>query len=521
MGYGGLILGQGMSETDRFDEMFEEMEAEGTDSANSVLDSARTRANAGIEESSLEAANATAPATPTDHGSPAEQAANVMSAAPEGEANPAQDEVTAPLDAGASIRRSGRTTTLSEADRRAREEMAAWGRHYSPESADRRSLSELAAAVMSTAPVVEASQPADVAAQELDPVGDGVATPAEAGPIVRRGIRMTPDGVIEEHEHEASGFWGGRYAVPEDHRSLAELAAAVMSAASVERAVADQPVETIMLDAAPVENGVIEMGGVAEVDEPPIQQRSRVSGIPRPALIAAALLLFGSASAFLQFGPFGGGAGPQPDGPPAAAVVPPGSVPPGQDSGLAPPSDGSSQALIAQLTPAPTPEPAPTAAPISAPPPAPAPTAAPTPPPTAAPTPPPPPPPTPVPTPAPTPAPTPVPLVHVGDIDGWQWPNGAKVSITVQVYVHNSSHQPVAGATVTGVWTGSDPIVFGSGTCITDASGSCTVQTPKMSSPGFVTFAVGGVIFTGSSYDSTQNHDPDGNSNGRWITVNF
>ncbi len=76
----------------------------------------------------------------------------------------------------------------------------------------------------------------------------------------------------------------------------------------------------------------------------------------------------------------------------------------------------------------------------------------------------------------------------------------------------------MAGALVSGAWTGSH---FGSSSCTTGVDGSCTVQTPKMDSPGFVTFAVGGVSLSGSSYDSTQNHDSEGDSNGRWIMVNF
>ncbi len=95
------------------------------------------------------------------------------------------------------------------------------------------------------------------------------------------------------------------------------------------------------------------------------------------------------------------------------------------------------------------------------------------------------------------------------------------MSVTVRIYVHDSSHQAVAGATVTGVWVASDPAAFGSGTCVTGVDGSCTVQTPKMASPGFATFAVSSVSLSGYSYDSAQNHDPDGDSNGTWIRVSF
>ncbi|HSG16153.1 MAG TPA: hypothetical protein VLE70_07515 [Anaerolineae bacterium] len=121
----------------------------------------------------------------------------------------------------------------------------------------------------------------------------------------------------------------------------------------------------------------------------------------------------------------------------------------------------------------------------------------------------------PTPTPTPTSAADPGALVHVGDLDG------SRISAprdrweaTVIITVHDSSDNPVAIATVDGSWSDG---AKGSGSCETDGDGQCSVtKTNIKDSISSVTFTVTGIS---SSYSSSANHDPDGDSNGTAIIV--
>jgi len=109
--------------------------------------------------------------------------------------------------------------------------------------------------------------------------------------------------------------------------------------------------------------------------------------------------------------------------------------------------------------------------------------------------------------------------VHVGDLDGSAAP-GAKTrwDATVTITIHNESEGPVLGATVSGIWSGN---VTGAGTCTTDSSGQCSITLDGLrTNVSSVTFTVTSVVESSSYYDSTANHDPDGDSDGTSITVN-
>jgi hypothetical protein len=113
---------------------------------------------------------------------------------------------------------------------------------------------------------------------------------------------------------------------------------------------------------------------------------------------------------------------------------------------------------------------------------------------------------------------TPVVVIHVGDLDGVKGTVRKNWNATVTITVHNASHAPVSGITVTGSWSGG---TTGTATCTTNASGQCSVTSANMSSKkASVTFTVtnlsGG---SGYTYNSSSNHDPDGDSNGTSITV--
>jgi subtilisin len=107
--------------------------------------------------------------------------------------------------------------------------------------------------------------------------------------------------------------------------------------------------------------------------------------------------------------------------------------------------------------------------------------------------------------------------MHVGDIDGSKSSQGGSWTATVAITVHDSGHNPLAGAAVSGTWSNG---ATGSASCTTDTNGRCSVLKsgiPKRTSS--VRFTVGNVTLSSLNYDSTGNHDPDSDSNGIFITV--
>jgi subtilisin family serine protease len=108
--------------------------------------------------------------------------------------------------------------------------------------------------------------------------------------------------------------------------------------------------------------------------------------------------------------------------------------------------------------------------------------------------------------------------LHCGDLDGVATSSGSNWKATVTVLIHDTNHQPVSGATVTGTWSGGT-----SGTppsVITDANGKASFTTGSLVKRiGSVTFSISNVTHSTWPYDSASNHDPDGDSNGTIITV--
>ena len=108
--------------------------------------------------------------------------------------------------------------------------------------------------------------------------------------------------------------------------------------------------------------------------------------------------------------------------------------------------------------------------------------------------------------------------LHVGDIDGASVDNGSRWHTDVTVTIHDDGESPVEGATVSidilavRTFTGS---------CVTDASGSCTISTRDVpdSRVDLMTITVTDVTHATLTYDSAANHDPDGDSDGTVITV--
>jgi hypothetical protein len=107
---------------------------------------------------------------------------------------------------------------------------------------------------------------------------------------------------------------------------------------------------------------------------------------------------------------------------------------------------------------------------------------------------------------------------HVGDLDGSRQSfNRKNWRATVTVTVHDANHVPLAGATVSGSWSNGSS---GSGSCVTNASGVCSITSSNISiNNASATFTVTNITASGYTYQSASNHDPDGDSTGTAITI--
>lgn len=111
------------------------------------------------------------------------------------------------------------------------------------------------------------------------------------------------------------------------------------------------------------------------------------------------------------------------------------------------------------------------------------------------------------------------PELHVGDLDGSSITtgNGGKWSANVIVTVHDSAEFPVESAVVTRSQVSG---TGGSEVCTTDASGQCALTVTGIRRNVLsVNISISGISHTTLAYDSTANHDPDGDSNGTTIIV--
>lgn len=109
--------------------------------------------------------------------------------------------------------------------------------------------------------------------------------------------------------------------------------------------------------------------------------------------------------------------------------------------------------------------------------------------------------------------------IHVGDLDGGSIATSRNNwDALVTITVHDKVHVGLVGATVSGSWSGG---IGGDTSCVTTDAGQCAlganVTKKKLKK---VSFTVSDVSYGGKSYVSSQNHDPDGDSDGTSITVN-
>jgi hypothetical protein len=110
--------------------------------------------------------------------------------------------------------------------------------------------------------------------------------------------------------------------------------------------------------------------------------------------------------------------------------------------------------------------------------------------------------------------------IHVGDLDGSSSNGGGTWSATVEITVHDASHNPLNGATVVGNWS---PSGLNSNTCTTGdlgGNGTCIVLFPSLKKgTKTAAFTVTSVTMSGKTYSQASNHDVDGSSNGTTVQV--
>jgi len=105
--------------------------------------------------------------------------------------------------------------------------------------------------------------------------------------------------------------------------------------------------------------------------------------------------------------------------------------------------------------------------------------------------------------------------MHVGDLDLVGASQQTAWTAVVTVAIHDGSHTPLAGATVTGSWSNGV-----AGSCTTNGLGLCTLSNAAIPKKiGSITFTVVNTTHPAAMYRSADNHDPDGDSAGVTIRV--
>jgi PKD repeat protein len=107
------------------------------------------------------------------------------------------------------------------------------------------------------------------------------------------------------------------------------------------------------------------------------------------------------------------------------------------------------------------------------------------------------------------------PTIHIGDLDGTATNQQNTWTAVVTTTLHDSSHGPVSGATVSGSWS-----TGGTASCTTDGGGQCLVSKSAIpKSTKSLMFSIVNATNSTLLYRSVDNHDPDGDSNGTSIAV--
>jgi hypothetical protein len=122
-------------------------------------------------------------------------------------------------------------------------------------------------------------------------------------------------------------------------------------------------------------------------------------------------------------------------------------------------------------------------------------------------------------TPDPSQEPSPEPVaMHVADLAGTSLPDGNKWRATMTITIVEANLAPVSGANVSLTLSGDNA---GPATCVTDDNGQCSVTSDKIKSDqASITFTVDDVSHPTYTYQTADNTDPDGDSDGTILTVN-
>jgi serine protease AprX len=104
---------------------------------------------------------------------------------------------------------------------------------------------------------------------------------------------------------------------------------------------------------------------------------------------------------------------------------------------------------------------------------------------------------------------------HVGDLDGSSvWVTATRWRAKATIAVETDAPAAVAGATVTGTWTGGT-----TASCVTNTNGRCSVTKRFGKAKASATFTVTSVTSASYTYSPGDNHDPDGDSSGTAISI--
>ena len=107
--------------------------------------------------------------------------------------------------------------------------------------------------------------------------------------------------------------------------------------------------------------------------------------------------------------------------------------------------------------------------------------------------------------------------MHIGDLDGVGTDMGKNWQATVAATVHDANHNPVADAMVSGSWSGG---YSGTASCVTSSESPCSVTSGSIRKrKGGAIFKVDQLSHAALFYQSADNHDPDGTSDGTSIPV--
>ena len=116
----------------------------------------------------------------------------------------------------------------------------------------------------------------------------------------------------------------------------------------------------------------------------------------------------------------------------------------------------------------------------------------------------------------PPPPPPPPPSMHVGDLDDTSITLTSKTwRARVQIRVHDEGDQALSGVVVRGRFGPNGAAL----TCTTGTAGACTLRRDLKSTRLSIVFNVLGLSKASYTYVATDNHDPDGDSDGFRITV--